>query len=378
MIDTVVLHIPREKVFEISDLKGVQPWELHSSTGTYKKYTKNPPRGLKDGIYRPKITGMDRKIAVGRTSSFLRIEFSVAKMLFNNNLQEPTEADFQRVVDRLSDRLLECGLIVKKLDLINALVYTIHPAKNIILTDTYTASLVIKELSKINLNKKFDMDKARFRNDGQSLQGYTKFHSVVFYDKIADLAKGKKRAIDKDQTSRQLSLLAAIKKDSPSLEVLRFEVRICRKQKLDAVLRKLGFQPNATFKDIFKKDVCQKIVRHYWDTLVKGENLFLFGLLEGPQTLLKKIIAKENKTKPKEAVVLVGLHALCKDDGGIRGLRHILEKHTKQRNWYRFSNSIKRLNRLQDKKAVHGWVRQIESAIDRFEPIRSVAGLPAP
>lgn len=369
MLDTVILNIPREKVNDISNPKGIQPWELHSSTGTYKKYTKNPPRGLNDGIYRPRITGMKRKVGTG-VSSFLRVEFSVAKMLFDNNLQEVVEADFQKVVDRLAERLLETGLLIKKRDIINAVVAVVHPSKNIILSEGYTASLVAKELSKINLNKKFDLTKTTFRNDGQSLQGYTISHSVVFYDKIADLAKNKKRAIDKDQTPQQLSLFVAIKKNIPSLEVLRFEVRICRKQKLDAVLRKLGFSKDATFKDIFKKDVCQKIVRFYWDTLIKGENLFLFGLSQRPKQLLKAILTKENKIKPKEAVFLVGLHTLCRDENGIRELRQILENHTKQRNWYRFSDSIKRLNCLQDKRAVYSWVRQVESAIDRFEPIR--------
>ncbi len=377
MLDTVILHIPREKVFEIGNLGGIQQWDLHSSTSAYKKYVKNPPRGLEDGIYRPKLTGMIKKVG-GGVSSFLRIEFSVAKMLFGNNFQEVVEADFQAVVDRLAERLLEAGILIKKPDIINAIAHGVHPSKNIILSDSYTASLVAKELSKINLNKKFDLTKTTFKNDGQSLQGYTISHSVVFYDKIADLAKTKKRAIDKDQSPQQLSLFAAIKKESRSLEVLRFEVRICRKQKLDAVLRKLGFQKDATFKDIFKKDVCQKIVRFYWDMLVKGENLFLFGLSEKPQPQLKTILAKENGIKPKEAVFLIGLDSLCKDDGGIRGLRNILERHTKQRNWYRFSDSIKRLNRLQDKRAVYSWVRQIESAIDRFEPIRSIAGLSAP
>jgi len=378
MLDTVILNIPRDKVYDIGNPKGMKPWELHSSTSAYKKFTKNPPRGLKDGIYRPRLTGIKRMIGAGHMSWFVRIEFSVAKLLFGNNLQEVSENDFQQVIDLLSNRLQETGILIHKTDIINSVVATVHPSKNIVLSEGYAASLVSKELSKININKKFDLTKTTFMNDGQSLQGYTIAHSVVFYDKIADLTKGKRRAVDKDQMPDQLSLFAAIKKENPSLEILRFEVRICRKQKLDAVLRKLGFQPNATFKDIFKRDICQKIVKYYWDTLVKGENLFLFGLTQTPKRLLKEILRHEDKIKPKEAIFLVGLHTLCRDDKGIRELRLILEKYTKQRNWYRFGDSIKRLNHLQDKRAVFGWVRQVESAIDRFEPIRTLIGLPEP
>ena len=262
MLDTVILNIPRDKVYDIGNPKGMKPWELLTNTSAYRKYTKNPPRGLKDGIYRPRMTGIKRLIGAGRMSWFVRIEFSVAKLLFGNNLQEVIESDFQTVVGRLSDRLLEMGVLIHKIDIENAVIATVHPSKNIVLSEGYTASLVSKELSKININKKFDLTKTTFMNDGQSLQGYTIAHSVVFYDKIADLIKGKRRAVDKDQTPDQLSLFAAIKKENSSLEILRFEVRICRKQKLDAVLRKLGFQPDATFKDIFKRDVCQKIVKY--------------------------------------------------------------------------------------------------------------------
>jgi len=378
MLDTVILNIPRDRVRDIANGNGTRTWDLQARTRTYEKLTKNPPRGLHDGVYRPRLTGIKRGVGQSRWISFVKIEFSVPKLLFNNNLEEASEKEFPKVIDLLHERLLDAGCVVTKQDLRMATVAAFHPSKNIILKDGYTASLVGKELSKINLNKKFDLSKTSFRNSGQSLQGYTTAHSVVFYDKIADLSQKKKRAIDKDQTSLQLTLFTDIKKTRPELEVLRFEIRLSQKQKLNAVLKNLGFDKDPTFADIFKKDVCQKIVRHYWDTLVKGENLFLFEMAAGPKQALKGILKKYGGIGPKESIYLVGLDALCKDEGGIRELRQIIEPHLNQRSWYRISDGIKKLNRrIKSTRSVHGWVRQIEICITKFQPLRNATGPPS-
>jgi hypothetical protein len=376
MLDTVILNIPRERVRDLANNNGGRPWDLQARTSSYEKHTKNPLRGVKDGVYRPRLTGIKRSVGQGLKVSFVKIEFSVPKLLLGNNLEEVSEKDFPQVIELLQDRLLEAGCIVQKKDLINATVTAFHPSKNIVLSDGYTASLVGRELSKINLNKKFDLDKTSFRNDGQSLQGHTIAHSVVFYDKIADLKKSKRKAIDKSQEHPQLSLFSEVKNANPGLEVLRMEIRLSQKQKLNSVLKKLGFSKDPTFQDIFKKDVCQKIVQFYWETLIKGENLFLFELSSGPKPVLKSILKKYPKLKAKEAIYLVGLNLLCKDDGGIRDLRQVLEGRLNQRSWYRITDSIKKLNKRTTKKMVHGWIKQIEDTIAKFKPLRNDTGPP--
>jgi hypothetical protein len=171
-------------------------------------------------------------------------------------------------------------------------------------------------------------------------------------------------------------LFSEVKNANPGLEVLRMEIRLSQKQKLNSVLKKLGFSKDPTFQDIFKKDVCQKIVQFYWETLIKGENLFLFELSSGPKPVLKSILKKYPKLKAKEAIYLVGLNLLCKDDGGIRDLRQVLEGRLNQRSWYRITDSIKKLNKRTTKKMVHGWIKQIEDTIAKFKPLRNDTGPP--
>lgn len=377
MIDTLIITIPKDKLEKLENTEGCFPvWTLHKRGIGFEIWIKNTSKEeVKKGLSFIKLTGYIRNSSENRTSpKMVNIEFSVPKLLYGNNLDEVEEKDFPIVIDTLHRRLFEMGERTEKADLENAVISAFHPSKNIMLSDRYTAYGVIKELGKINLTKKLELTKVNFKNDGNAIQMYAINHSIVYYDKIADLNQNKKKAVDQDQTPQQFSLFEEIKKSQPSLEILRMEVRLSKKTKINSVMEKLDFQKNPVFKDVFKKDVCQKIVRWYWDSIIKGENLFLFELSNNPKQLYKNILRRNEKMKVKQAMYMVGLSMLCKDDGGIRELRDISEKRITQRNWYCISNDIKLLNKLADKKALHSWVKQVENAISDFEPYRTRTG----
>jgi hypothetical protein len=200
------------------------------------------------------------------------------------------------------------------------------------------------------------------------LQGYTAAHSLVFYDKIADLAKPAKRAVDKDQTPQQPSLFQEIQKKTPDLEVLRMEVRLSRKQKMNEVLKKLGYAIDPTFEEVFSKSLCKEIVADYWATFVTDKNIFLFDLGSSPMQLLRRMLAEG--IKPKEAVYLIGLTLLSREEGGIREVRTIIEKKHGTRGWYRVAEGLKRLNGRTKQKQCHSWVRQVSAALEKFDSFR--------
>ena len=201
MIDTIILTIPSEYFVTVKEPFAAE-WELHSKSGFYEKRVKNQTYNQKnDGIYRPRISIIKRGLAEN-----LKIEFSIPKLIFGNNVDEVCEKDFENILETLQRRLKDFGVQIYIPYLRKAAVSVFHPSKNILLSGGYTASGVIKELKKINLTKKLDLNRDSFRNDGQSIQLYANCHSLVIYDKIQDLKKKSKRAIDKDQTHYQLSL----------------------------------------------------------------------------------------------------------------------------------------------------------------------------
>ncbi len=255
MLDTVILQIPIEYSAIIDHSQFTPSTKgIVDNTASFYKYTNNPTNTDRaSGIYKPRLTIIKRGKKI-----YLKIEFSVPKLLFGNNLDEIEESNFEEAVSKLRKRVEEMGVRLWTHEIEKAEVLGFHPSKNILLSNGYTSSFAIRELSKINLNQKLDLERVGFRNDGEALQFYSNRHSFVLYDKINDLNKPAKRAIDKDQIKSQLDLFEYIKREKRNFEVLKMEVRLSEKRKMNEVLEKLGYPQNPTFKDILKKNCVRK------------------------------------------------------------------------------------------------------------------------
>lgn len=370
MIDTIILTIPKMGYY-ITDHSKFDPSTEHieRARGFFRCYNNPTAADRNTGNYKPRLTAMKRFSRNGIEYP-LKIEFSAAKILFNNNLDEVEERDFNEVVKTLKTKIAEMGVSVSEVSIRNAEVSAFHASKNIPLSDHYTATLAIKELAKVNLNQKLDLDKASFRNDGHSLQYYSKAHSLVFYDKISDLKKSESRAIDTDQAVQQLNLLDLIKESKRSLlEVLKMEVRLSNKRKMNEVLERLGYQENPKFSDIFNKELCQDILRDYWKFFIEDKGLFVFDMNNNPQNILKQCLETYPRKKAKQVIYLVGLNLLCKDNG-IRPLRGIIGQHRPDTKWPKISQDIALFKRPIFTKSSHGFIRDIQNTLANFPLFR--------
>lgn len=366
MLDTVILTIPRGS-YRLRPEAFTPNANILKMSGNYLVKCVNNPTASdkKEGTYKPRLTLMKRMTRKGSEIP-LKIEFSVAKMLHGNNVAEVEEKDFEKVISALHEAMLEMSVGVSKEDLRNAKVSAFHPSKNIELAKGYTSSFVITELHKIDVSKKMDLNRDSFRNSGHSLQFYTNSHSLVVYDKVQDLKKPDKRAMDKDQNAVQMSLFDVLTKTEKK-EILRIEARLAKKVKMNATLKTLGFATDPTFKDVFKKDLCKKVLLNYWNELITSKNLFLFDVESNPKKTLDTIFKNKPKTKPKDAIYLVGLRVLSKE--GIRDTRSVIERYATARTWYRIAEDLKFLDEISGKN-YHGWVKQIKDALDVFKPYR--------
>ncbi len=361
MLDTMILEIENATAFIVDYSKFKTTKEKISNPMGFYRWPNNPAlEDKKKGIYKPRLTLIKRGYKF-----YLKIEFSVPKLLFDNNLDEVSESDFMEVIKILQKKMKEMGVRVFTAMLINAKVVSFHPSKNIPLTGGYTSTFAIKELYKVNLNGHLDLNKTDFRNNGQSLQLYSNAHSFVLYDKISDLNKPKKRAIDKNQTMQQLSLFDDIKKEKKHLEILRMEVRLSNKRKMNEMLKKVGYSTNPSFNDIFKRDLCQKMVNLYWNKFFSG-NLFLFDMNNNPQKILQRILLDNPKIKVKRAIYLIGLNLLCKDEEGTRGLRGTVKSYRQKTEWSRISEDLKKFENYGAKPGRYGFIDDIEENLKEF------------
>lgn len=387
MIDTVILIVPfgKYKVEEperfspplttvLSNLKAMK-------ANPVMKYTQNPPKAsYTNGNYSPRLTVNVRPANKNSLNRYayeipLKIEFSVPKLLYQNNLDELTDADFDSVIDILHIRLLEMGVFVEKVDLAQAQVRAVHFSKNIPISGFNTASLVLKELNKLDVSKKLQIKKRDFE-DGQALYFDCNSYAITFYDKIADITQSKRHSVDKEKTSYQLDLFKHFKKSKEPTEILRYELRITSKQKLNSLLKQFGYQKDPTFQEVFNSKLSQKMLLNQWNIIYPNESRFMFKFEENNlDKTFENIVAiyKKNKKRItlKDTMCIYGAMAIAKKEG-VRSLKNRLTRTFSARTWYRAKKTLfKDLNLFFLNSESFGFVNDIESSLNSFTPFKA-------
>lgn len=328
----------------------------------------NPTKGeLKNGIYKPRLTLTNRYNDTGKREATLKIEFSIPKLLFGNNFDELTAADFEPVTELLKSKLREMGVMVWSQHLLNAPVSAIHYSKNIPLTNGATPHYLISKMREANVNLAIDVDEANYRNEGYSYKWHTNSYEVAFYDKIKDLQTAKvsgKRAIENDNIL-QLDLFDDLQ-NKKRFEVLRIEVRLNKRQKISQVLRSLGIYLDLTYKNLFDPSVSQKVLLQVLHQL-ESKRLPLFDYKSTTsRALLADIIMGNPNLGVRQKILAFGLKQVF-EVVNPRELRAMLGNYSK-RSWYKL---------IADAKAVRLPISQspfmvIREHLNRFDSLKLV------
>ncbi len=387
MIDTVILSVPFGK-YQILEPRRFNPptffVEEHIKAMKLKAFTsyiQNPEKiTYSNGKYAPRLTIYVRPRKKGMIGKFpyeipLKIEFSAPKLLYQNNLDELTDKDFNNVINVLHTRLMEMGVFVKIADLIEAQVNTIHFSKNILLSDFYSASLAIRELYKLDASKWLDINKRHFQNHGHALYFDSTSYSMVFYDKLKDATETQRHSVDKEKTSYQLNLFKHFKEKKEPLEVLRYELRVVKKQKLNSLLKQLGYKENPTFQDVFNSELSKELLLKQWKTIYPSETRFMLQFDEGDLgKTLESIVNyhKQNKKRitVKNALALLGIIHYAKKEG-IRPVRNKVSSVFSERTWYRAKKLFNDANLLLLNNKSFGFVKDIEDTLSSFTPFKA-------
>ncbi len=375
MLDTVVIMLNQNQ-FEITDHQKFSPSTIGLFQHPYYKLGnranfscyQNPTKTeLLEGNYKPRLTVTKRYVRGGFAIG-LKIEFSAPKLIRGNNFDELEDNNFEDVIETLLKKLKEMGVNTDYERLANAEISAIHYSKNIPLTDYSSSSMVINELSKQNLNKRLDLDRTSYRNEGHSIKCHANSYEVIFYDKLKDLAQGKiseKRAIEKENVT-QLDIFKQIQVKKP-FEVIRMEVRLGNRRKLKKILSDVGENNKMTFGLLFSNDISQKILLHFWNSI--SENLYVSALSENePEIILDVLLnGSAKKLTPAKALQISGALAVI-NKVGVRGFRAVIEKNTSSRTWQRI---VKELRETQIESNIRfKAIVNVEIALNEFRPLK--------
>lgn len=371
MLDTIVLTLSNDK-FRILEPERFSPsaqgllcppYYRLGARGSFSCYQNPTPKEFLEGNYKPRLT-LTKRIAHGGFSLTLKVEFSAPKLLFGNNFDELEESDFGNLLNKLLLKLDEMGVAVSLENLREAPISSIHFSKNFILEEYITSSMIIQELSKIDLNQHLDLANTDYRNQGHALRYHTNSYEITFYDKIKDLQQAKKsekRAIENDNEI-QLNLFQNKPKN---LEVLRMEIRLGNRTKIKGLFKNLKIEAETTFQSLFKKRISQKILLHFWEKVSQGMDLLGFSQTK-PEDLYRIIERNAKNLKPAKILQQIGtLHLI--NSIGVRGLRVLMGKYS-SRTWQRLKKVLKN-NTTPDTLKIQT-IEKIEGSLIEFFPVK--------
>jgi len=339
MIDTVVLTLNQDQ-FKILDYDRFTPSARGLFEPPFYKLGKsgiirchnNPSK--KSHRYLPKLT-LIKRMADGGCNLSMRVEFSLPKLVYGNNFAEIDPQNLPNLNTLFDSKSLEIMGVSFALPLEKTSVSAVHFCKNIILPKHITSSMVINEIGKVSLTKRLDLNKTDFRNDGHAVKFHANSYEVAFYDKIQDLKQScisEKRSIETDNHWQQ-GLFKTLPKD---LQVLRMEVRLNTRRKIKSLCERLGQRVPETLSDVFRKDLAQGVLLHFWN-LIEHELNVVSMTRQKPENLFQQLVTHVGM-KPTKALQIIGWLALI-NSVGMRGLNSMMGK-SGQRAWVRLKKEI--------------------------------------
>lgn len=370
MIDTVKLVLNKD-MYWIEDISKFQKDTMNATRGFFS-FVQNPTKSeLKSGMYKPRLTLQNRFNSFGRSEQTLSIELSLPKLLYGNNFEELEDKDFIKVAELLKAKLNDMGIRVFWELFIKAPVSAVHYSKNIQLLDGLIAFTVLKELGKANMTKRLDFDDTKFRNEGHSIKWHTNNMELTFYDKIKDLEQAnisEKRAVEKNN-ALQMNLFNDIqegRKQKP-FEVLRMELRLNSRQKLNKVLKDNGYDITPTFESIFKKEIAKRILLNYLGEIEKAYPKSLFFEPKSSRDFIAQFEIDNTKNHIKDVFASFGFRKAL-EENTTRELSQMLKKHPRD-SWYNF---ISKMNAFNYPKNTIDVFTPIRSSLEEFKPLRLI------
>ncbi len=362
MVDTVkiLLTIYDPRVLGGGAFAPISVEQLAVSYGTARTYLNPSPNYAKAGVCMPNLTLYRRPSKIGINYQ-LSVEFSAPKMLYGNNFDEITEAEFDQLLTTLQSKLFELtGYRFPRGQLAQADIGSWHPCKNIVFLDYTSCQTIINTIGKLDISRVYDLQRTNFR-DGHVIHIHCNSLDIAFYDKLADLRKAKvseKRAFE-SSNAIQLQLLDPLQ-NMGAIEVLRQEVRFVGKASVKRAFPELNAW---TFEALFKKKQCQAALLKHWHRLTASIDMLSLDT-STPYELLQNYLIENPDVTPQTALAATaGL--LINGKEGVVSLRNLLDTRFGPQAWSRIKKIIKspQANRYRH-------FDRVEEVLEDFTPTR--------
>ncbi|MBD3362700.1 hypothetical protein GF362_03205 [Candidatus Dojkabacteria bacterium] len=250
-----------------------------------------------------------------RGNGKLYIEFSAPKILFENNVEELSNEDFDDFIGNFTKKLYDMGINISNEALKNSYVSFATVSKNIILDGPVGATEFIEFTRRLWWKWRHSLKFENYKENGVSIREFTTSTGIGIYAKAPSLV-----AIN-HKTDKEKGLVQNLKQNN----ILRFEYRMQNYQRTNAKYSwALGRKvERLTLKDIFDSGLSKKILLYDLNkSLFSDEFKFIPMRLPTIKRMYEYIWDQD--IKPSEEWAIITCFRLC-SDLGIHKAKEIFE-----------------------------------------------------
>jgi|GEM_PF-4726900 hypothetical protein len=246
-------------------------------------------------VRRPSLTWSSGR--PGRPFEHLRIELSLPKLLFGDNLSELQDSDAGALLRLLSSVLCEMGVMATPEALWRARLSVLHVGKNVPLPKGMTCSAVNRELASYPQRASWQLSQKTFENGGDLFKLHRKSFEFVSYDKLHDIGRARKAAHRATHSAADDLTPGVGETTASESAVLRVECRFNTPQEIRKALARSGHDTKAArLCDVFRSDIAMGVL------LTELERFELPGPAEASRSLdpleaLTALLARGVKAK---------------------------------------------------------------------------------
>ena len=271
-------------------------------------------------------------------SGYLTLRFSAPRLIYDSNLFEVIESDFDKVILMLHQKLRNIGIYVQECDIRNSAVWELHTCQNFDMTNNIGVTRTLKTFDKLIFNKKLNNSGTQYChtdiNKGSLVEGrkwsvFCDSYEVCFYDKFAQIL----------QEERARDFVNDIQTNTGIEQMLRFEYRLYKSPSVKKALNDAGLKANLTFEQIFKREVVQKLNANMWYKLFESKMFLISQLACDSDSIIDRI--KSAGIKGKNGFDIYNAYSIYNSEGGFNAVRELFD--TKSKVLSRLINKVKSL-----------------------------------
>ena len=377
MIDTITLELDARKRLESKDFANKSKWGINyqQDTNNEPKYSANvvldwPEEAKAKWSYLPEVKYMNypntyRKDGGDERCSKYWITFSAPKLLYGNNIEEVTEAQYDDIVRTLCEQLSFLGLPTKyhKLDIEMAKIRRVDFSKNTMIAELVPIDQFCTMLMRAKHEHRSKFSQVQYRH-GELYRENTRYRSVVIYDKLAEF----RNTLNKKEPANARGQFFLSAEKAHLFQVFKLEVQIENSNQIAIELKRFGLErKDITFRSVFSEQLAHDILMRYWTKIVEklDPNPELFSEDNLWASFNTAIINRGNKT-PQNFFASFGLSYLA-HKFGLNNLKDIVYREYGDQAWSRLEKLYEQPKLDQ---GLYTFISSMERIIDTMEPLQ--------